>query len=339
MRKVTMIGDCRLFGQQRREAEPRHASSENLRIATVAGAATGNAALALMFIEGAVESGDNLRGRSVDGPLTIGLEAPPLVEQIEAEGRSVARRPLQPVAFDDREGNAGDPLQTFVLLATNAAKRVSRASSGSAPECAHCVDDQRPAVVRAYLRHLLDRIEHAGGGLAVNRRNMGDPAIGTERPLQPVRRDRLHLGPMQGGDAASDHAGDRRHAASVGAVDQHQELARRRQQRADRRLDRERSAALQRNADMRPIPTGQSCQTPAQPPGHLDELGIAGSPVPQHRRLDGRRGGERAGRQQDRIGRCTGIGHLLPPGHRLAPPTRPRSRLPTGHGQSPRWRK
>ena len=76
-------------------------------------------------------------------------------------------------------------------------------------------------------------------GSCASRRSTSCAVVGTSSAVSNVVRRRPII------------SRELRHALAVGAVDQHQHVAVARHQRVDRRLDRERAAALQRHADVR----------------------------------------------------------------------------------------
>src|SRR5205814_9545016 len=83
----------------------------------------------------------------------------------------------------------------------------------------------------------------------------------------------------------------------------------------DRRLDRERAAALHRNADVRVLAMNDSNELFPHLGRHGVEVGVPRSPVAQHRHLRGERRRDGAGREEDRIARkeahrCLGIAVL-----------------------------
>ena len=133
--------------------------------------------------------------------------------------------------------------------------------------------------------------------------DMGDGRVGGQRLFHRGRIDRAVLGPFQGRDGALVVFADANHALAIGAVDQDQQLAVRRHEAAEHRFDREGAAALHRHADMGPGAAGHRDQLLAHPAVDLDELGIARTPVMEHRLLHGQRGGERAGGEQPGIAR------------------------------------
>jgi hypothetical protein len=92
--------------------------------------------------------------------------------------------------------------------------------------------------------------------------------------------------------AARQIAADLRHALAVSAVDQEQQLAARRNESGEHRLDHEGPASLQRHRDVRLLAIDQRDQPLAHAPINLYEMAIARAVIVQHRLLDRRRGGK-----------------------------------------------
>jgi hypothetical protein len=94
------------------------------------------------------------------------------------------------------------------------------------------------------------RVEDAGGGLAVDRRDMGDPRLRRQRRRHLLGRGRHVLVGFQNRDVVADDGADVGHPAAVDPVHQHEHLALARDQRPQRRLDGEGPASLHRYTDM-----------------------------------------------------------------------------------------
>ena len=145
----------------------------------------------------------------------------------------------------------GGPSTHLPDAAISASNGVVRGVDRQRRERAHRVDDQPAAVARHDRGDLGQRVEDARRRLAVDQPDVGDRRVGGEQPVDVLRRRRHVVGGLEGRQPAAHHLRELRHPRAVGAVDQHQQVAVARHQRVDRRLDRERAAALHRHADVR----------------------------------------------------------------------------------------
>ena len=99
-------------------------------------------------------------------------------------------------------------------------------------------------------RDLRQRIQNPGAGLAVHLRDVGDRRIRRQARIDARRVGRLLLAVRQHHRLAAETTQDPHDALAVAAVVRHEHLAVPGHERAERRLDRESAAALQRHADM-----------------------------------------------------------------------------------------
>jgi hypothetical protein len=223
------------------------------------------------------------------------------VVQVQAERRGLAARLLERLAPHDGEAHAGHALEALVGGGHHRVEGDAPGVERDGAERAHRVDQEPPTPPRGHRRDLLDRIQHARRGLAVHHHHVGHHGIAGEGRVERGRIGRLVLGCLQrlaGAPVVLAHAD---HAPAVGAVDEHQELARGGHQGADHRLDDERPAALEGHAHVAAVARDQLEQAPAHPRVHGDELPVARAPVAQHRFL-GRAGrGQRPRGQQKRL--------------------------------------
>lgn len=117
-------------------------------------------------------------------------------------------------------------------------------------------------------------VEDPGAGFAVNQRDVGDVGIGAQQAVDVGGGGRLVFGGFKSAETAAEHFADFRQAFAVGAVDQHQDFAVARHQRADRCFDRERAAALQGHAVVAVAAVDDRQQLFAQAGGQLIEAVI-----------------------------------------------------------------
>jgi hypothetical protein len=157
------------------------------------------------------------------------------------------------------------------------------------------------ALPRDQRRDLADRIEDARGRLAMDGEDVGDRLVAGQQRLDRGEIRRRVLRRLVRDDGAAGDLGDLLGAVTVGAVDQHQQLAGSGHEGGDHRLDGEGAAALHRHGDMRALGAGELDDAVEHHLVDADELGVARAPVVHHRLLHRGRGGERAGRQQQGI--------------------------------------
>jgi hypothetical protein len=168
-------------------------------------------------------------------------------------------------------------------------------------EGAHGVDQEGAAVACRDAGELRDGIEDARGGLAEDRRHVGDAGVAGERLVQGlgvvghVLRGLLHL------DLAAHDPADLHHARAIGAVHQDQHLAVLGHEAAEHGLDHEGAAALERDADMTALAMDDVHQILADAPVDGDEMAVARAVVVQRRLLHLEGGGQRPRRQQPGI--------------------------------------
>src|SRR4029077_11344053 len=124
-----------------------------------------------------------------------------------------------------------------------------------------------------------------------------------ERALDVGGRDRGVLRVVDDRDLAAEVAADARDALAVTAALRYQHVAAgARYQRAERRLNRERAAPLERNALMG-TPTVYDIEQPlAYPAGDAVEIDVPRAPVAEHRLPGAQRYGEGAGGEEIRVG-------------------------------------
>ncbi len=87
---------------------------------------------------------------------------------------AVALAFFQCAAFDNHEPHAGDAFQALAGGGDDRVKRRLARVDLDGAERAHGVDDQAASMFGDDQCDLVQGIEHAGAGLAVNQRDMGD---------------------------------------------------------------------------------------------------------------------------------------------------------------------
>ena len=221
----------------------------------------------------------------------------------------VPRRLRECLFADDREAHAGHALEALVARGDERVEGDFAGVERDRPERAHRVDDQAAPVPRGHGGDLGERVEHARGGFAVDHRDVRDPAVGGERRIERRGVVGHVLGSLDRGAGAAHDLADAGDALAVGAVHQHQHLAVAGKQRADRRLDGEGAASLDRHANMSAFTPGEGDEPLAHAGVEGDEFGVARAPVAHHRSLGLVRRGQRSGGEQERFvaGRHGGI--------------------------------
>ena len=185
----------------------------------------------------------------------------------------------------------GIPSRHLLADAARPSKGTARASSGIAPKALIASISSRRrwrAVTSASAAIGLRMPEVVSQCTAATWLIAGSAASARSSGLRVVR---LVLGRLEHRHLAAVIARHLDHALAIGAVDQDQQLAVPRHQRAEHGLDHEGAAALERDGDVAAGAAGQLDQARAHPRIERDELAIARAPVAQHRLLDrGRRG-------------------------------------------------
>ena len=239
-----------------------------------------------------------------------------LLEQIEHQGRGVA------LAFGERGLAAHDEAQArhaFQALVRGRRHRIvgyrARVERERA-EGAHGVDQQAPAMPGHERRRLGDRVEHARRRLAVDGEDVRDRRVVGQHLVELRKIGRRVFRRLVGDDATAGDIRDVPCAMSVGAIDQHQQLARSRHEAGDHGLDGESARALHRHGDMRALAARQLDELLQHHPVDGDEALVARAPVMDHGLLHRRGGGERPGSEQQRI---AGFGRGRPCGGHVQP--------------------
>ena len=145
---------------------------------------------------------------------------------------------------------------------------------------------------------------------------MGDGGVGQQDLLDLGEIGRGVLSGLVHDVRAACDVEDLLGAKPVGAVDQHEALAVARHEARQHGLDRECPGALHRHGDEVGLAVDDLRQAFEHRLVDRDEGRVARAPVADHDLLDGLRGGQRAGRQQQRIagfglGGAAGGGHGL----------------------------
>ena len=186
---------------------------------------------------------DHMGGRG-EAPLPGFHHVDVLVVQVHRQRVRVASRGGQRfLAGEDKT----HPRYTFQAFAGGGDQRVERyflRIHGQCAEGAHGVDDQAFAVLRDDLGDFGQRIENAGAGFAVDQRHVRNVSVGAQQAVDVGGGGRFVFGGFEGAERAAEHFADFRQALAVRAIDQHEDFAVARHQRADRRFDGKSAAAL-----------------------------------------------------------------------------------------------
>ena len=198
---------------------------------------------------------------------------------------------VAPGAFErflprDAEAEARSALQALAGRGHRRLERRRARIEGQGAERAHRVDDQLAGMLGADPGDRLDGIHDAGGGLAVNHRDVGDPRIVRKSAADRARVDGRVLRRLEQREAATRHLADLRHALSVGAVGEDEHLAVAGHEGAEHRFHHEGAAALKRNAHVGTLPARDRDQPLAHPPVDVDEAPVTRPVVVPRRLLD-----------------------------------------------------
>ncbi len=241
-----------------------------------------------------------MRGRR-EAPLRGLLHVDVLVVQIQRQRVAVALAGFQHVFLHQHEAHARHALDA---LAGGGHQRVERHGAGvdlDRAERAHRVDDQPLAQSLAQRGDVLQRVEHAGAGLAVHLRHVGNRRIAPDGLFDHRGGGGLVFGDRQFHAGAAQHLADLEDALAIGAVLRHQHLAVARHHVGNGGFHREGAATLHRHAHMGAFAVDDAHQVVAQAARDGVEGGVPRTPVAQHGLLGGERGGQGAGGQKDRV--------------------------------------
>ena len=189
-----------LVGKKRLKAEPPHAIDENAAVLSIAAAAPLLTAFGLEGIERPIKGQQGV-GRWCEAPLAVAFHRRPLLEEIETERGGVALAVAQSLPVGDAEAETWDTLQALVRGGDNGIEGDLLGAQGQGAEGRHGIDQETPPASRHHLGHPLDRIEHAGGGFAVDHRDMSHVRLFLQLARDGIRVDRRILRPLQGGVA------------------------------------------------------------------------------------------------------------------------------------------
>ncbi len=269
-------------------------------VGRVARAACRQPALFPVLRERFVQRRDHMRRRR-EAPLPGAPQVGMLIVQVERERGRAARAILQQRLPDDHETHARHAFQALAAGRDQRVDAVGGHLDGQRAERAHRVDDQRLAVPCADRGDPRERIEDAGAGLQVHQRDMRDARLAGEQGVDRLGAGGLVLGERQLDGLDPEPAEDLQDPRAVGAVVGHQHHPVARHQGAERRFHREGAAALQGHAGIARIAAGDPDQVLAERLRQTIEGRVPRAPVVQHRPARGRRRGQRAGRQKNRV--------------------------------------
>ena len=251
-----------------------------------------------------------MRRRRV-APLRGPFHVRPLVVQVERERSRIAGAFFEHAAPREHEPHSRRALDALARRRDQRVERHGARIDAEGRERAHRVDDETLAMPRDDLGDFRQGVQDAGRSLAMDEADVGDRRIGFQQPLDILRRRRNILGRLERRKAPSHHPGELRKTSSVRAVDQHQHVAVARHERIDRRLHRERPAALHRHANVRIVTVDDVEQLAAHVGRHRIESGVPRAPVAQHCALRRKRSRQRSGCEEDRVAGKESHGRFL----------------------------
>src|SRR5262249_55429195 len=136
------------------------------------------------------------------------------------------------------------------------------------------------------IRNLLDGIEDARRGFAMDGEDVGDGRVFAENLLKVPQVGRGVLRRIVRDHGAAGDLCDLLGTLPICAVDQHQKLAVARHEAGDHRLDGEGARTLHWDGDMRALTAGELDDPVQNHTVYAQELRIARTPVVNHRVLD-----------------------------------------------------
>ena len=179
------------------------------------------------------------------------VEVLPLVVQIEHQRRRIALGLGQRRLAADDEAEARNALDALVGRRGDGVEPASRrTSSGSAPNALMASSRKRRPCVAARAPISSIGLQDAAGRLAMDREDMGDGGVRLEHRARPAEIGRRVLRRLVHDDGAASDLENLPGALAIGAVDQQQDLAGRRHEGGQHRLDGERAGALHRHGDV-----------------------------------------------------------------------------------------
>ncbi len=289
-----------VIGQQRLETERPHALDQNPAILGVTPAAPGDAALGVEFRQSLMEGDDDMDRRRE--AVLAGLdEIAPLVVQVEHQRCRVALGFFQHRLAADHETQTRHAFDAFVGRCRHRVERRLRGVERNGAESAHGVDQQRLAVAANQIGQFRNRIEDAGGGLAMDGEDVGDRRVAFEQSVNGGEIGRRIFRRLIDSSGAAGDVADLLGPVAIGAVDHDKHLALARNQACQHGLHRESARALHRHCHEFLAAIDQGGEPGKHGAIDLDKARVARAPVVNHRFLHRPGSRQRPGREKQRI--------------------------------------
>ena len=164
-------------------------------------------------------------GRWREAPLAGLFHVDVLVVQVHRQRVRVAGRGGHRLVADEDEAHSRHAFETLAAGGDERVETDLARIDRQRRERAHRVDDEALAVARAHVGDGLQRVEHAGAGLAVDEADVGDAGVGAERLVELVGRDRRVLGVAEDRRPAPHQRREPAEPLAVGAVVEHEDVA------------------------------------------------------------------------------------------------------------------
>src|SRR6266700_1680630 len=168
------------------ETEFSHSPDQQIMVVSVTRAARQDASFLLQLLERLREGKNRMSGWRV-AKLAVFFKALELPEQVEAETSRVTLAGHQGVAPADHKGESGHTLDALVRRGNQEVNAGPCDVNGYRAETAHGTDDIAATVSLDDSARLFDRIEDAGGGLAMNQGYVRDGFIRRQGLVQRAR--------------------------------------------------------------------------------------------------------------------------------------------------------
>ena len=128
---------------------------------------------------------------------------------------------------------------------------------------------------RRHSSDVVNRIKNARGCLAVHHGHVRDARVVAQPLIEPRGVNLFVFSPFEGAHLAAHDARDLHHPCAVGTIDEDQQMAARRKKGRDRRLDREGTRTLERNADVGRAGANEISEALTHFVVHRNERGVA----------------------------------------------------------------
>ncbi len=240
-------------------------------------------------------------GRRGVTELAVFLEASELTEQVQTQAPGETFRGQQRRAAGDHERKARHAFDAFVRGGNQVIDARAADVDRDRAEAAHGIDNVGTAMLADDPADLVNRVEDAGGGLAVDHRHVSDPFLRPQRSVQNLEVRRGIFGRSQTLVSQLEILRHLNDPLAIRPVGEHEQAAARRNRGGNHRFDTERAAALDQNRLIasRRREAGEGQQLVADSFDERVEFEVPRAGIVEHRLFDRQAGGQRPrGKQQ-----------------------------------------